>query len=70
MNLTYHLGEDYRYGGSRQRFRLVAADGFVFRFACGHWCTDTVFSDLIRCRDGRPVYRAVNQQLNLFNATA
>lgn len=69
MNLTYQLGADYRYPGDAERYRLVAVDGFIFKFADGHWCTDTVFADLIRDRDGLPSQAPYYEQLTLFPPT-
>ena len=64
--MTHHLGEDYRYPNDQQRFKLVAVDDYLYRFACGHWCTENVFLDLIRCRTGVQNYLTISQQLTLF----
>ena len=64
MQLNYTIGNEYRYAGSYQRFKLIEVrKGFVFCFACGHWCTDTVFVDLIDCKTGLQV--ANNTQLKI-----
>lgn len=61
--MKYFIGEHYRYANGRQKFRLKSVNGFVFRFECGHWCTDNVFMDLIRMKTNTQVYK--DQQLNL-----
>ena len=54
--MNYYIGEYYQYPcGSR--VKLTSVTGFIFRFECGHWCTNTVFKDLIRCKTGIPVCR-------------
>lgn len=66
MKVNYTIGNEYRYAGSYQRFKLIDTSGDVFWFACGHWCTDTVFKDLIDCKTGKTV--AENNQLQIqFN---
>lgn len=47
------IGEFYKYPAEKQKFRLIESNGFVYRFECGHWCTDCVFEDLIRCKTGK-----------------
>jgi len=48
--LSYTIGGAYRYHGGNREFILqeVIHEGTVFRFECGHWCTDNVFVDLIQ----------------------
>jgi hypothetical protein len=64
MNIKYFIGEDYRYPRCRHRFKLVEVRGFIFEFECGHWCTDTVFVDLIRVKTNKQVLNDI--QLELF----
>ena len=47
----------YRYPNSNKVYRLVSVTGFIYRFACGHWCTDNVFADLINVKTGIANYK-------------
>ena len=51
------INEYYRYPNSKQNFKLVRHTEFVYFFECGHWCTDSVFMDLIRVKTGVPNYK-------------
>lgn len=64
--IKYFIGEYYRYPRLRKRFKLirVSDNGFVFYFECGHWCTDSVFIDLIRVKTNKQVF--TDLQLELF----
>jgi hypothetical protein len=43
------IGAKYVYPEFPQReFLLTEIRAFVYVFACGHWCTDCVFVDLIQ----------------------
>ena len=57
---NYYIGEKYRYHDSSTDFTLVAVNGFTFHFTTErnetHWCTDTVFMDLIRVSTRIQVY--------------
>ena len=68
MNPTFliitHRGENYKYPNSRQLFKLVKVGEWKYLFECGHWCTNTVFVDLIRVSTGIQVYK--EKQLQLF----
>ena len=66
MNTTlkYYIGELYRYPNSKKMFKLKETSGMIFKFECGHWCTDTVFADLIRVKTSVQVCDDV--QLELF----
>lgn len=64
MNIIYYLDEFYRYSESKKLFKLISVDGFIFKFECGHWCTDCVFIDLIRVSTGKGNWEP--QQLELF----
>ena len=48
------MSKKYRYPNSDEVIELVAITGFIYRFKCGHWCTDTVFNGLIDCETGIP----------------
>lgn len=50
--IMFYIGEYYRYPNSTKRYKLVEVQGFIFQFECGHWCTDSVFLDLIRVKTG------------------
>lgn len=52
MTLKYAIGEYYKYPFGRWKYKLVRVDGHIFHFECGHWCTDTVFQDLVRFSTG------------------
>ena len=62
--MIHFIGEYYKYPNSNKRFKLVEVIGYKYLFACGHWCTDSVFEDLIRCKTG--VQNYMNNQLELF----
>lgn len=62
--MKYFLNEYYKYPNGKKIFLLKETNGFIFRFYCGHWCTDTVFSDLIRVKNGVQNYK--DNQLELF----
>lgn len=64
--MIYYIGEYYKYTNSKQLFKLqsLSDNGFIFYFECGHWCTDSVFMDLIRIKTNIQVYNDV--QLTLF----
>jgi len=57
------IGEMYRYPNSKRLFKLIAVDGWRYRFECGHCCTDTVFVDLIRVSTGIQVYQDIQTEL-------
>jgi hypothetical protein len=42
----------YRYPNSKKVYTLVSISGCIYRFKCGHWCTDNVFQDLINIKTG------------------
>lgn len=62
--MKFFIGEHYYYPGSKTLFKLIKAKGFIFHFECGHWCTDSVFADLIRKKTNIQVYKDL--QLELF----
>ncbi len=63
--LQYTIGHHYHYPYQKTLFRLKEVTGaFIFRFECGHWCTDCVFKDLFDYETGIQVYKDV--QLKLF----
>lgn len=53
----------YKYHNSDKIFELKESNGFIYRFVCGHWCTDNVFLDLIDVSTGR--YNYEGKQLTL-----
>lgn len=55
QHLTLYPGENYRYPCGLS-FKLEVVTDYGARFACGHWCTDTVLPDLIREASGLPVW--------------
>ena len=61
--MIYYIGEKYKYPNSNSNFTLESVSGFIFRFTCGHWCTDSVFEDLIRVKTGIQVYKDLQLQL-------
>lgn len=52
--MAKRTGRKYRYPGQTETFELVNIRGFIYHFKCGHWCTDTVFTDLIDIDTGIP----------------
>lgn len=61
------INRKYKYYGSERIFTLIKVDGFIYRFACGHWCTDIVFMDLIDLKHNRFNYEILpGNQLSLF----
>lgn len=63
--MKHFIGEKYRYPDDKKHFELAQKRGCIFYFKCGHWCTDSVFVDLIRVKTGIQVYK--DNQLELFN---
>lgn len=63
MEFNYHIGEYYKYPDSSKRYKLICVTGFLFEFECGHWCTDTIFVDLIRVKTGIPVNEDVQMEI-------
>ena len=62
--MNYYIGGKYRYVNDKQTFTLGAVRGCIFYFLCGHWCTDTIFPDLIRVKTG--IHVSEDKQLKLF----
>ncbi len=50
------IGHCYKYQYDDTVYELVEVTGFIYRFKCGHWVTDLIFSEMIH----------VNKQLELF----
>ena len=44
----------YRYPKGSKTYELTGIRGCVYLFKCGHWCTDSVFEDLIDVKTGIP----------------
>lgn len=57
MKIIYFINDIYHYPDNEKEFKLIEVDGYIFRFDCGHWVTDTVFKDLIRKSTGIQVYK-------------
>jgi hypothetical protein len=51
------MNRKYKYQDDDTILELIAITGFIYRFKCGHWCTDLVFNDLINCKTGLPNWR-------------
>jgi formylmethanofuran dehydrogenase subunit E-like metal-binding protein len=67
MSIPYHIGRQYKYPNSPNVFTLKAVRGYIFKFECGHWCTDNVFIDLIDITTGKQIYKTMPaRQLTLF----
>lgn len=66
MFINFRIGDYYKYPGSEDQFKLIAKRNFVFLFECGHWCTDSVFVDLIRCKTNIQVYEDLQLEFD-FN---
>ena len=58
------IGKKYKYPNSKNVFVLKEIRGFIYEFECGHWCTDSVFEDLIDLETGIQNYMGI--QLKLF----
>lgn len=52
--MAKRIGRKYKYPGQTEIFELVKIRGFIYQFKCGHWCTDSVFTDLIDIDTGIP----------------
>lgn len=63
MILLHHIGEYYRYPNSKKNIKLIGVNGFIYHFENNHWCTDSVFIDLIRVKTGIQNYQ--NKQTEL-----
>lgn len=65
MLLNYNINERYRYPCYKKVFKLIEVIDYKFTFACGHWCTDSVFEDLIRVKTGVQVYNDNQLKINI-----
>ncbi len=64
--LQYFIGEDYRYYSGKKKYKLKeVSESGIFKFECGHWCTDNVFWDLVRCSTGKQNYLDNQTELEL-----
>jgi hypothetical protein len=61
--IKYHIGEYYRYPKCKTLFKLIEVRHWTYHFECGHWCTDTVFVDLIRVKKGIQVINDIQLEL-------
>jgi len=58
--IPYRIGAKYKYPNCAQEFTLKEVrPKWVFRFECGHWCTDSVFVDLVDMEKRRQVYEMI-----------
>jgi len=64
IEFKYFIGEWYRYPKDSKKYKIIEYNGVVFKFECGHWCTDSVFIDMVRVKTGIQVYKDI--QLDLF----
>ena len=55
----------FKYPNDNKIFELKKIKGFIYYFKCGHWCTDTVFNDLIDIETGLAEWQKP-KQLKLF----
>ena len=55
----------YKYPNSEQVFILKKIVNNIYHFKCGHWCTDSVFEDLIDLKTGMAQWQKP-KQLKLF----
>ena len=62
--MNYAIGSTYHYPNSKKQFKLISTDTYIFKFECGHWCTDNVFCDLINSKT--KIQNYMNNQLNFF----
>ena len=65
MQIIHHIGEWYKYPNSSEKFKLKSVDGFIYRFECGHCCTDSVFMDMILVKTGKKVCVTIQLELEL-----
>jgi hypothetical protein len=66
INSIVKKGDRFKYPQTDQIFELKSKSNFIYRFKCGHWCTDSVMLDLILLRKNTQVYRLISNQLKLF----
>jgi hypothetical protein len=55
----------YKYPQSEKIFTLKKVVNTIYHFTCGHWCTDSVFTDLIDIKTGLAEWQKP-KQLKLF----
>jgi hypothetical protein len=55
----------YKYPNDDEIFELKKIKGYIYKFKCGHWCTDTVFNELIDIETGLAEWQKP-KQLKLF----
>lgn len=60
LKLSHTIGATYIYPNDPDnRFKLVKVTGWIYRFKCGHWCTDSVFMDLINVEAGKQGFELI-----------
>ena len=62
---TLGIMKKYKYPNSEQVFILKKIVNNIYHFNCGHWCTDSVFEDLIDLKTGMAQWQKP-KQLKLF----
>lgn len=62
--MNYYIGDYYRYPGVKKKFKLKEKVNSSFLFECGHWCTDTVFLDLLRVKTNQQVNKDSQLEIN------
>jgi len=55
--IPYKIGSYYKYPDGKRLFKLTKVNGFIFHFQCGHFCTDSVFLDLIDTQNNIQIYK-------------
>jgi hypothetical protein len=62
-NIQYRIGAKYKYPDSCDILTLDRVKGGRFIFKCGHWCTDSVFVDLIDIKKKMQVYKLMHMTI-------
>lgn len=61
-DIPYRIGAKYKYvRGRTMVLEKVIDRRFVFK--CGHWCTDSVFIDLIDMKEKLQVYQIMHMTI-------
>jgi hypothetical protein len=67
MDWSVFIGEKFRYPTSDKIVKLKSVTQNSMIFECGHWCTDNVFIDMYRLKNGKQVSdHKIYTQLTLF----
>jgi hypothetical protein len=57
------IGNKYKYYNSDKVFTVKSFNGWRYKFECGHWCSDSIFNDLINVETG--ISNKIGRQLKL-----